>query len=247
MWSVPPSSLPEGPSPDTPRKRGLARLLEILGRDLGSLYAAGLLILLAGLPTALLVGTALYLGSLPLCLLAAAATGWLTGPPLAGFYDTALRALRDEPGYWWHTYHRAWRRNFKETLIPGSVFCTAQAALLYLIFVLPRRAALPASLALVIWADAALVLALGSYFWLQAAMLDCSNVQRVQNCIRMAVGFLPQTLAAACVQLAYWLCIAWIVPRCAFVFLLTGVWLPHLLALMILYPPIERALHWERH
>lgn len=33
--------------------------------------------------------------------LAACCTGWLVGPALTGLYDTILRALRDEPGFWW--------------------------------------------------------------------------------------------------------------------------------------------------
>ena len=34
----------------------------------------------------------------------AAVGGLLAGPALAGMYDTVLRALRDEAGYWWVTY-----------------------------------------------------------------------------------------------------------------------------------------------
>ncbi|MFR8283105.1 MAG: DUF624 domain-containing protein [Faecalibacterium sp.] len=60
--------------------------------------------------------------ALPLCLLAAVAAGWLVGPALTGLYDTILRALRDEPGFWWHTYKRAWKQNFRSSLVPGIVF-----------------------------------------------------------------------------------------------------------------------------
>ena len=91
MWF---NSLPAQPGkpdirPDAPRKKGLSRLAEVLGRDLGSIGKAGLLVCLA-----------LLAESLPLVLLAAAAAGWLTGPAMTGLYDTILRALRDEPGYW---------------------------------------------------------------------------------------------------------------------------------------------------
>lgn len=92
--------IPEGAgiSPDTPRKKGLARLVEIMSRDLDGIFLSGSLALLACVPAAALVGIALWMGSLPLCLLAACCTGWLVGPALTGLYDTILRALRDEAG-----------------------------------------------------------------------------------------------------------------------------------------------------
>lgn len=100
--------MPEGAeiNPDTPRKKGLARLFEILSRDLDGIFLSGALAMLVCVPAAILAGIALWLGSLPLCLLAAVAAGWLVGPALTGLYDTILRALRDEPGFWWHTYKR---------------------------------------------------------------------------------------------------------------------------------------------
>ena len=116
--------MPEGAGvdPDAPRKKGAARLWEILSRDLDGIFLSGTLAMLACAPAAILAGIALWLGSLPLCLLAAAAAGWLVGPALTCLYDTILRALRDEPGFWWHTYKRVWKQSFKSSLVPGIVF-----------------------------------------------------------------------------------------------------------------------------
>lgn len=36
-----------------------------------------------------------------------------------------------------------------------------------------------------------------------------------------------------------------VIPRCAFIFLLTGLWLPNLLAMLAVYAPIEKSLHLE--
>ena len=57
----------------------------------------------------------------------------------------------------------------------------------------------------------------------------------------MAVGVLPRTLAAVAVQLLY---IA-ILPRLGLFGFLTGLWLPSLIALMIVYPSLEHALDLE--
>ena len=40
--------------------------------------------------------------------------GMIAAPFLCGIFDTVLRALRDEPGYWWHTYRNAWKQNWRD-------------------------------------------------------------------------------------------------------------------------------------
>ena len=79
------------------------------------------------------------------------------------------------------------------------------------------------------------------YFWLQSALFENSSAQKLKNCLRMAVGFLPRTLAAVAVQLLY----LFMLPRLGFFGLLTGLWLPSLLAIMLVYPPLEHTLDLE--
>ena len=57
--------IPEGAgvSPDTPRKKGLARLVEIMSRDLDGIFLSGSLALLACVPAAALVGIALWMAA----------------------------------------------------------------------------------------------------------------------------------------------------------------------------------------
>jgi len=234
-----------GISPDTPRKKGLARLVEILSRDLDGIFLSGSLALLACAPAAVLVGIALWMGSLPLCLLAACCTGWLVGPALTGLYDTILRALRDEPGFWWHTYKRVWKQNFKSSVLPGMVFTVLWSLIGYSAFALPQMADVSASFALILLLDVMILLTLGSYFWMQNALFNSSISKKLSNCVRMFLGFLPQAALSAVFQLGYWLLMTFLIPRCAFVFLLTGLWVPNLLAMMAVYTPIEKSLHLE--
>lgn len=172
-----------GVSPDTPRKKGLARLVEIMSRDLDGIFLSGSLALLACVPAAALVGIALWMGSLPLCLLAACCTGWLVGPALTGLYDTILRALRDEPGFWWHTYKRVWKQSFKSSFLPGMIFTVLWALVGYAAFALPLMADVSTSFVWILLLDAVL--------------------------------------------------------------LLTGLWVPNLLAMMAVYAPVEKSLHLE--
>lgn len=239
--------MPEGAeiNPDTPRKKGLGRLFEVLSRDLDGIFLSSLLALLACVPATVLAGVALWLGSLSLCLLAACCTGWLVGPALTGLYDTILRALRDEPGFWWHTYKRVWKQNFRSSLVPGIVFTVLWALLAWSAFVLPQMTEISLSFALILLLDAVLLLTLGNYFWMQNALFECSAFQKLSNCMRMFLGFLPQTVLSAIVQVGYWLLMMFLIPRCAFVFLLTGLWVPHLLATFSVYSTMEKNLHLE--
>ena len=101
-----------------PRKVGLPRFFELLGRDLWAFYRASFLCLLGFLP-----GTALAVfgqmgGSALLTVLGGLLGGLISGPFLSGMIDTTLRALRDEPGYWWHTYKRAGNKTGSRVCCP---------------------------------------------------------------------------------------------------------------------------------
>ena len=110
-----------GVSPDAPRKKGAARFFEILGRDFSTIWMAGLLALISSLPFALLLWLAVSTHSLIPMLAAGILGGMIAAPQIVGLNDTILRSLRDEPGFWWATYRRAWKRNVKASLLPGAV------------------------------------------------------------------------------------------------------------------------------
>lgn len=76
------------------------------------------------------------------------------------------------------------------------------------------------------------------------ALLACVPVAVLVG-IALWLGFLPRTALSAAFQLGYWLLMAAVIPRCAFIFLLTGLWLPNLLAMLAVYAPIEKSLHLE--
>ena len=93
-----------GVAPDAPRKKGAARFFEILGRDFSTIWLAGILALVSSLPFALGLWFAVETHSLIPLLAAGILGGMLAAPQIVGLNDTILRALRDEPGYWWETY-----------------------------------------------------------------------------------------------------------------------------------------------
>ncbi len=112
-----------GVEKDTPRKTGVGRFFELVGRDMSSMFLANLLTCIGFLPVICLVYIGFLMNNLTVMIVSAIAGGILAGPALAGVYDTVLRALRDEAGYWWTTYRRAFRQNFKASILPGILYC----------------------------------------------------------------------------------------------------------------------------
>ena len=119
---------------NAPRKKGLARFWEMLSRDSFAFWRAGMLALLSALPFMLGVWFAVATHALLPLLAAGLLGGALMAPQLVGLNDTILRSLRDEPGYWWATYCRAWKRNAKASLLPGAVFGLVLGAQIFALF-----------------------------------------------------------------------------------------------------------------
>ena len=126
-----------GVNPDTPRKKGMSRLLEILGRDLWSFFCAGLLAFAGMLPFVLGMVLAVTSHAVLLVVLAGVVGGMIAMPELVAMADTVLRSLRDEPGYWWQTYRRVWKRNLKESLLPGAIAGVVFGIQIFTLFHLP--------------------------------------------------------------------------------------------------------------
>lgn len=231
-----------GVNPDTPRKKGAARFAEVLGRDMLSFWCAGMLALLSALPFALgLILSLLTHAVLPM-LLAGVLGGMIAAPQLTGLHDTILRSLRDEPGYWWATYRRAWKRNLKGSLLPGAV-CGLILAMQ--IFAAWHLGAGQGSLLAVLVIGLVLLGGLAQYLFAQAALLDLPFASLLKNAVLLFFGYLPRTLLGVLWQGLYWGLLAGFFPFSAPVLLVTGFWLPALLSLMAIYPPLEKSFHIE--
>ena len=132
---------------DTPRKTGFARIVEVLSRDFFSFWKASALLLVSCIPLAVGMRIALLTGNAFVLLLAAALGGMIAGPQLCGIADTILRSLRDEAGFWWHTYVQAWKRNARFCLLPGAVMGILVGMQFFVLCNLSKlTAALPAAL-----------------------------------------------------------------------------------------------------
>ena len=227
------------------RKVGLPRFFELMGRDLWSFYRASFLCLLGFLPGTALAGFGILADSALLTLLGGLLAGLVGGPFLAGMIDTVLRALRDEPGYWWHTYKRAWKQNWRQSLVPGLLLGLFAGGWSWILKA--QTSAGTTDTARWVVTLVSIFIATGFLSWLlaQVPLVDLPLGQLLKNAGLMFLGYFPRTAAAALVLAVYWGAVLLYLPYTVLVLLAFGFWLPVTIALMILYPGLDKAFKLE--
>lgn len=213
-----------GVEKDAPRKTGVGRFFELVGRDMSGMFLANLLTCLGFLPVICLVYIGFLMNSLPVMVLSAAMGGILAGPVLAGMYDTVLRALRDEAGYWWTTYRKAFKQNFKASILPGVLYCVVVTVLNLVIFHM-----------------------LFSYMWPQVVLLDQPFGQTLKNSVNCMIAFLPHALAASLVTVLFWGLVILCMPLGLLLMLVFGFWFQVEITSQIVYGDLDRVFHIEEN
>lgn len=232
------------PERDQPRKTGFLRLWETLSRDFWDLLRAGFLALLGCVP--FLLGPAYSLAShvLVYAPIFGLLGGALAGPEFCALADTVLRGLRDEPGFWWRTYRRAWVRSAGASLLPGAL---GGGVLSTQVFFLFHAGALHISLAVgaALAAGILVVLALSLYLWPQLALMELSFSRLVKNSALLFIGQLPRSLAALAILTLYLGLTARFFLLAVTLLPVTNLWLPVLPALFLIYPGINENFQIE--
>ena len=232
-----------GVDPDTPRKKGAARFLELLGRDLTSFWLAGLLSMLSAVPFLFGLWFSIVSHAVLPALLAGVLGGLIAAPQICGLQDTILRSLRDEPGYWWTTYRRAWKRNAKASLLPGALGGLVLAMQIFSAYHLASGQSF--------WLPVALLLGvifltgLAQYVFAQVALLNMPFGGILKNAILLFLGYLPRTMLGVVWQLLYWGLLLAFWPFSSVLVVITGTWLPALLSLMAIYPVLDKSFQIE--
>lgn len=239
----------EAQQEDVLRPKGLKRVWELIERDFGGMFLSGLLALVGFLPVFFLVGAGIYAKDLSMVLFGGLVGGVLVGPALCGVFDTVLRTARDEPFFWWNTYKKAFRKNWKKSVLPGVIFSVLMSFVAWFLSVLIRLTAAGYSTGLVIWmvagSDLLLLFGVMNYFWAQFVLLKDARRVILKNSMLSLLAFLPRAAAAAVVQMIYWCGILLTLPIGTMFLLLCNFWLPVELSVLIIYPGLERALHIE--
>lgn len=233
-----------GVRPDEPRKKGLARLFEILGRDFGSFFKAGFLAFVGMIPFLFGMILAVLSHAVIFVIIAGLVGGMIAAPQLCGMADTVLRSLRDEPGYWWTTYRRAWKRNAKACLLPGAVFGLVIGMQVFTLFHMDTLGTSVASWAILI-AGMVLVLGMLTYILPQLALLEMPLSGILKNAVLLFLGYLPRSIGAIAVQVVYWGAFLLLFPLSVYILPFTNLWLPMVPSMLIIYAPMEKSFNLE--
>ena len=239
----------KGVEKDTPRKTGIGRFFELVGRDMNGMFLANLLTCIGFLPVICLVYIGFLANSLPVMIVSAVCGGILAGPALAGMYDTVLRALRDEAGYWWVTYRKTFKRNFRASIAPGIFYCVVVTMQIFLVYFCFNMLYQGTNVGVPLWVATVLNLLifqmLFAYMWPQIVLLDQPLGQTVKNSINCMIAFLPHALAAAIVQILFWGVVILCMPLGLLLLIVFGFWFVTEVSCQIIYGDIEKVFHIE--
>ena len=233
-----------GVRPDEPRKKGFARLIEILGRDLWPFFKAGFLTLLGAVPFLVLMVMAIATHAVIFVLAAGIIGGMIAAPQMCGLADTVLRSLRDEPGYWWTTYRRAWKRNWKATLLPGMLCGLIFGMQIFTFF---HVESMEITLVSVVIFIAGVLLSTGLFLYVfpQIALIDLPLLGILRNAVLLFLGFLPRSIGGIVVLAAYWGAFLLFFPLSLYILPFTNFWLPMVIAYLMIYPALEKSFNIE--
>ena len=216
---------------------------------MNGMFLANLLACIGFLPVICLVYIGFLANSLPVMLASAVVGGILAGPALAGMYDTVLRALRDEAGYWWVTYRRAFKRNFKASIAPGIFYCVVVTAQIFLVYFCFNMLSKGTNVGVPLWVATVLNLLifqmLFAYMWPQVVLLDQPFSLTVKNSINCMIAFLPHALAAALVTILFWGLVILCMPLGLLLMLVLGFWFQCEICCQIVYGDLNRVFHIE--
>lgn len=228
------------------RLTGMARFTELLDRDfkkyfLGNLFTlAGFLPFGIGVLFSILSSSILIL--IPSCLIG----GALAGPALSCMYDLIYRSLRDAPGKFLANYRHAWKQNWRQSIIPGMIFCTLIGFYLFMVMMLWWADTFPGYGTIAVYLAGLIILTMiFSLYWPQIVLFEQSGIQRLRNSILFMIRYFPKTFGCAVLQAAYWIILALFLPWSVILLPLIGFWFILFLANFLLYPTMNETFHIE--
>lgn len=218
----------------------------IIPENWKSFLLANFLTVLGALPFALGMTAAMLTHSLvvlvPACLLG----GACLGPALSGMVDCILRSLRHCQDDWWSSYRRAWKQNWRDSLMPGMVLCLFVGFLLFMgLQLFWTQGVLPLGTALCCLVSALIAAIVFSVFWPQLVLFRQSQISRLRNCVVFFFSNFFRCLAAGLLQVAWWVLMLILYPGSLLLVVFLGFWLVLSWTYKLLYPALNRVFQIE--
>lgn len=200
MYTREGSGVPE----NAPRKKGIARFWEILTQDYSKLWKASMLLMVCCIPLMLtVVCTVIILQTppYPLLLLLLMAVVYVlaalpVGPALAAMHVIVVKAVLDIPGFFWHSYKKAWKENWRQSMPLGIVGCALCALEVMSVFLyLSTKQASPVLLGLGML-GILVVLTCWLFATLQLLFLNLTVGVALKNSLLLTFGYVKRSLPA---------------------------------------------------
>lgn len=233
---------------NAPQKRGFGRFFEIVGRDFGNIFKLNLLVQLCWLPAQVLFLFAVLSfmagGAQQFILFGvlAAVASIPVGPAYTAQSYILTKMLRDDPGFVWHDFKKAFKQNFKLSVVPGILYSVlAGSQILGGVYYIYLAAEASSFLMLALFALSVIFFAMISpYFFAQAPYLDLRAGPMLKNSLLLAIGNAPRSLAGGLIALVLVLAQLIVFPLTLPLTVAVGYSLPMLINLMWIWPMVDK-------
>lgn len=237
---------PNSYSSNGKRLTGFPRYTEVLERNIKNFLLTNLLTLAAFLPFGMGIVFAILSSSvlvlIPCCIIG----GIFAGPALSCMYDAIMRSLRDVSGKWWTNYKHAWKQNWRQSLLPGIVFCLMLGFYLFMAMLFWWSSQFPGWGTLVLYAFSLLLFTMFfSICWPQIALFKQPFHQCARNCLLFILRFFPKTAGISLLQILYWTIIALFLPCSVILMPFIGFWFVLYTANFLIYDTLNNSFQIE--
>lgn len=228
------------------RQTGFRRYKQLLSLHFGSWLKINLLTIVGFIPLALGIIYALLSSSVLILLPCSILGGAISGPFLAGLYDSILRGLRDDPQNVWKNYRRSWKQNWKESLVPGALtgLMIGLFAFMGMLFWWAETSPSPGTILLYLFSFL-LFLVISMLYWPQLTLFEQSTFIRLKNCMLFVITYFWRVIAAALLQLAYLAIYILFAPWTVLLLPFLGIWYIAFLSQFLIYKQMNEAFHIE--
>lgn len=235
------------PKPSSGRRlKGRARFTELLGRDTVRFLKVNFLTLLGfapfgiGLSSAILSSSILVL--IPSCLIG----GVLAGPALCGMYDCIFRSLRDAPGSVMDNYKKAWKQNFRGSVLPGILFCLIVGFDCFALAMFGWAQTRQTAGTYAAYLTGLLVFSMiFTVLWPLITLFEQRLGDRIRNMILFTARYFWRVLGCAILHILYWAILVLFLPWSVMLLPMTGFWFILFLTSFCLFEPFNEAFHLE--
>ncbi len=233
-------------APGGKRLTGFARYTEVLERNFKKFLFTNLLTLVGFLPFTAGAVYAILSSSLLVMILAAVIGGVFAGPALSCMYDAVFRSLRDISPKPWADCRRAWKQNWRQSVLPGILFCLLLGFDIFMAMLFWWSASFPGLGTIALYLFSILIVTMWfSIAWPQIVLFEQSFRQNALNCLLLMLRYFPRVFGTALLQVVYWAVMALFLPWSVILLPLTGFWVILYTAGFLLYNTLNDSFRLE--